>query len=453
MVVLSPLAEEALALLRSLIRFDTSNPPGNERPAADFIAAALAQAGVAPVVVETAPGRGNVVGRLKGDGTAAPLLLYSHLDVVPAERAGWTVDPFAAEIRDGHVYGRGALDMKGIGATQLAVFLALARDAAAGRIVLKRDLILAATADEESSANLGMGPLAAAHPDLLRAEYALSEFGGYPMRVANRTFYPIQTAEKGTAWLTLRARGTPGHASVPRDDNAVVALARAVDRLSRLRLPMRVTPTARATLEGMADALGGAAAIQLRAVLSGEPVFPALADRLLDASRLADTLRAVTHNTVTPTGLRAGSQTNVVPSEAAATLDCRTLPGVAAHDLIAELRRGLGDDAAGLEFAIDSASPGLEFPHDTPLMDVIREAVRRRDAEGVTLPYMMTGATDAKHVSTLGAICYGFSPVLFGSGASTGDVAHGHDERLSIAGLAWGAELLREVVAEMVTRP
>ncbi len=193
---LPPLAAEAVRLLQDLLRFDTSNPPGNERPAADYIAGVLSADGIAPTVIETAPGRGNVVARLKGDGTAAPLLLFSHLDVVPVERAQWTVDPFGGEIRDGYVYGRGTLDMKGIGAMQLAVFLDLARQAAAGAITLKRDLILAATADEETNANLGIGLLAARHPELLRAEYALTEFGGFPMRVAGKTFYPIQKPRK-----------------------------------------------------------------------------------------------------------------------------------------------------------------------------------------------------------------------------------------------------------------
>ena len=250
--------------------------------------------------------------------------------------------------------------------------------------------------------------------------------------------------------MTLRARGSPGHASVPRDDNAVLTLARAVDRLGRARLPMRLTPTARAYIAGLADALGGPVAIHLRAVLSGEPVFAALADWLLDGSSLADELRAVTHNTVTPTGLRAGYKTNVVPSIAEATLDCRTLPGFGPDDMIADLKRALGDDAAGLEFQVDSASPGLEFPADTPLMRTINATLRRHDPQGIPIPYMLTGATDAKHVSTLGAICYGFSPMWFAPGEGFGDMVHGHDERISIKGLAWGSRVLRDVVAEMV---
>jgi len=443
---LSPLAAEAVQHLRALLRIDTSNPPGNERLAADYIAGVLRAAGVEATVIETAPGRGNVIARLRGTGAAGALLLYSHLDVVPVEHDRWTVDPFAAVVRDGHVYGRGAVDMKGIGAMQLAVFLALARQQQAGRARFARDLILAATADEETDDNQGMGPLCAAHPELLRAEYAWSEFGGYPLPVGGKTFYPIQTGEKGTAWLTLRVSGTPGHASIPRDDNAVVKLARVLDRLDRLRLPLRLTPTARAMLKGLADGLGGAPALALRAVLSGEQAFPSLSDWMLDATELTAELRAITHNTVTPTGLRAGYKTNVVPSEASATLDCRVLPGSSAEELIADLQRGLGEAARGITFTLDSSSPPVEFPADTPMMDVIRRAIQKHDPNGIVIPTMLTGATDAKHVATLGAVCYGFSPLRFAPGESLLSLAHGHDERVSIEGLAWGAQVMYDAV-------
>ncbi|MCS7060765.1 MAG: M20/M25/M40 family metallo-hydrolase, partial [Anaerolineae bacterium] len=191
------IADETVRLTRDLIRLDTSNPPGNEMLAARYIAGLLRANGVEPVVIETAPNRGNVIVRLKGDGSAQPLLLYAHTDVVPVEPDHWSVGAFDGLLRDGYVYGRGALDMKGILAMQLAVFLALARQVQAGTLSLRRDLILAATADEESDADQGIGVLVREHPDLLRAEYALSEFGGYSLHLGGKCFYPIQTAEKG----------------------------------------------------------------------------------------------------------------------------------------------------------------------------------------------------------------------------------------------------------------
>ncbi len=440
------LADETVRRLQDLIRFDTSNPPGNELPAAEYVARAAREAGVEPVVIPTAPNRANVVARLKGDGGAAPLLLYFHTDVVPVERQHWTVDPFGGEVRDGRVYGRGALDMKGIGAMQMAVFLALARGADAAQ-PLRRDVILAATADEENDTDQGIGVLVRQHPDLIRAEYALSEFGGFSMHIGSRCFYPIQTAEKGNAWMRLRARGKPGHGSVPHDDNAVVHLARAVDRLARHKMPMRMTATTRAYIAGLADGIGGAQGAGLKALLSPNFQDFALEHAVRDAG-LASELRAITRDTVTPTGLRAGVKTNVIPSSAEATLDCRTLPGTSADDLVAEMRRALAEDGERLSFEIDSAMPAVEFRFDTPLFKLMGDTLRRHDPDAIPVPTMLTGATDAKLVSQLGTLCYGFSPLQFGPGERFSELVHGHDERVPVASLAWGARVLYEVVSE-----
>jgi acetylornithine deacetylase/succinyl-diaminopimelate desuccinylase-like protein len=434
------LAEQTVRYLRDLIRLDTTNPPGNEIVAAEYIAGVLRAAGLDPIVIETAPRRGNVIARLTGDGSAPPLLLYSHTDVVPAEREHWTTDPFGAEVKDGFVYGRGALDMKGVVAMQLAVFLAIAGQ---DRQVLRRDLIFAATADEESDTNQGIGVLVEKHPDLLRAEYALSEFGGHSMYVGGRCFYPIQTAEKGALWMRMVAHGRPGHASVPHAENAVVRLARAVDRLAGARLGAHVTPTARAFIGALADGLGDREGAALRAWLD----LAALREApLLGDPTLAAELHAMTHNTVTPTGLRAGYKTNVIPSSAEAVLDCRLLPGYAPDALIADLRGALRD-FPHLDFVVDSFGEGLEFPFDTPLFALIARILKQHDPTGIPLPYMMTGSTDAKHVARLGAICYGFSPLRFAPGERFFDLVHGHDERVAINSLAWGARVLYEVVS------
>ena len=441
------IADETIRLLQDLIRLDTSNPPGNELIAAQHIARLLRADGLDPVVIPTAPNRGNVVARLKGDGSAAPLLLYFHTDVVPVERQQWTVDPFGALLRDGYVYGRGALDMKGIGAMQLAVFLTLARQAAAGQSPLRRDIILAATADEENDTDQGIGVLVRQHPDLIRAEYGLSEFGGYSMFVGDKRFYPIQTAEKGNVWLRLAARGRPGHGSVPHDDNAVIHLARAVDRLSRHKLRMHMTSTARAYIDGLADGIGGAQGAGLRALLS-----PNIQDLALDHAvrdpGLASELRTITRNTVTPTGLRAGIKTNVIPSTAEATLDCRTLPGFSANDLLAELRAALGVDADKMSFIVDSAMPAVEFNFDTPLFRLMCETLQAHDPNGIPVPFMLTGATDAKLVAQLGTTCYGFSPMKFAPGERFSELVHGHDERVAVQSLAWGVRVLYEVVSK-----
>lgn len=445
------LAEDTIRILRDLIRLDTSNPPGNEIIVAEYVAKLLREeAGVEPLVIETAPQRGNAIARLRGNGNAAPLLLYSHTDVVPVERENWTVDPFGGELRDGMVFGRGALDMKGIGAMQMAVFIAIARQQAAGEIALQRDLILAATADEETDTNQGIGILVEKHPELLRAEYALSEFGGHSMYVANRTFYPIQTAEKGNVWMRLVANGRPGHASVPHNENAVVYLAQAIDKLAKARLPMRISPTARAYIAGLADGIGGGQGIALRAWMDMEALHDVPVSRLLNDASLAAELHAITHNTVVPTGLRGGYKTNVIPSCVEATLDCRTLPGVGPAEWFDELRGVLGEQMAHLSFEVDSAGESIEFPIDTLMFRTISRHLKQHDPQAIPLPYMLTGATDAKHMAKLGTICYGFSPMQLTPGENFFDLVHGHDERVTVSALAWGARVLFDVVSEVV---
>jgi acetylornithine deacetylase/succinyl-diaminopimelate desuccinylase-like protein len=442
------LTDETVKILQDLIRLNTSNPPGNESLAANFVAHILHQNGIEPTVIEMFPGRGNVVARLKGNGNAAPLLLYSHTDVVPVEREKWSVDPFGGVIKNGYVYGRGALDMKGIGAAQLAVFLAIARAVGATHASpLQRDIIFAMTADEETDTNQGIGPLTDAHPELLRAEYALSEFGGFSMYVGNKCFYPIQTAEKGTAWMRMIARGKPGHASVPHSENAVVYLARAVDKIGRAKLPMHMTATAQHFIGGLADGLGGAQGAALRALASSGMNEFALDAVLRDSNLLAE-LRAVTHNTVSPTGLKAGMKTNVIPSEATAVLDCRTLPGFDGEKMIEELEAVLGDDARHISFELDSESPPAEFDFNTPLYKFIATKLKQHDPAAIPVPMMMTGATDAKHLIKLGTKCYGFSPMKFKPGEHFAELVHGHDERVAIESLAWGVRVLHEVVAE-----
>ncbi len=436
------IADEALHLLQGLIRLNTVNPPGNEKIAADYIANILHSNGIAPVVIETAPQRGNVVARLKGDGSLPPLLLYSHTDVVPVEREKWTMDPFGGDVKDGYVYGRGSIDMKGIGAMQLAVFLTLARQG----VLLKRDVILAATADEENDTNQGIGLLVRDHPELLRAEYAFSEFGGFSLHIGKHTFYPIQVAEKGTAWLRLRAKGRPGHASVPHDDNAVLHLGHALWRIGRSNLPLHLTDSARGFIEHFGNGMGGTVGRGMKAWLATHgriepPNF------IFKTESIKRELYAMLHNTCSPTGLKAGSKTNIIPSEADAILDCRTLPGVSTSQLINEIRAVIGRNHERYEFIVDSESRPLEFPTDTPMFQHLSKIIKQHDPNGIPIPYMLTGATDAKHVSQLGNICYGFSPMKFKPGERFMDLAHAHDERLSIDALAWGVRVLYDVVS------
>jgi acetylornithine deacetylase/succinyl-diaminopimelate desuccinylase-like protein len=434
--------EELVRHLQALIRLDTTNPPGHETPAAEYLAGVLRAEGLEPLVLESAPGRGNLVARLKGAGERPPLLLYSHTDVVPAQAEHWTHPPFAADLADGFVWGRGALDMKGTVAQQLMVLLLLKREGAP----LKRDLIFAATADEEIGGADGYGVawLVKRHPDLLRAEFGLTEAGGYNMDFAGRQIYLIQVAEKGVCWLNIRFRGRPGHGSVPHDDNAVLHLTRAVARLDQQSLPYHLCAAAAGFLDAAAQAVGEPFARVLQKLESPEGAAE-MFDGELRGHELRPFLFARLHNTATPTGLSAGVKVNVIPSVAEATIDGRTLPGFDTEAYLEELRAVLGD---GFEYEVVNAAPPIQTRHDTPLYALLVRTLQEHDPQARVVPNMMSGATDAKYLAPLGVPSYGFAPLKMPPGLSFMDLFHAHDERAPIDGLGWGVRVLYDVVRE-----
>lgn len=432
--------DEVTTLLVGLLRLDTTNPPGNEILAAEYLADILAREGIEPTVLSSAPGRGNVVARLQGDGSAPPLLLMGHTDVVPAEPDKWQRPPFSGDVVDGVVWGRGATDMKNVVSMELMTVLLIKRLG----LPLKRDLIFMATADEEVGGHWGAEWLVDNHPDLIRAEYAINEGGPSSIVFGDRVFFAVSTGEKGAARFRLRAHGAPGHASLPHTNNAVVHLADALAALGRARLPMRVIPTARAHIEMIAQHLEADQAATLRAVLSQDP---ATQEAALDALPLPDVgkrrLYALLHNTVTPTILHAGSKINVIPAEAEARVDGRILPGVTIDDFTAELRAILGD---GLDIDFyEGPSLGLESEWDSPLFWLIQDVISEREPGAVVVPALITGGTDAKSVVRLGTKVLGFVPARYEGPAMIG-LAHNHNERVSIANLLFGTQVYFEVV-------
>lgn len=424
--------EEAHGHLQALLRFDTTNPPGNERPCVDYIAEILRAAGYEPAVLESAPGRGNVVARLKGTGEKDPLLIYGHVDVVPAEAERWSHPPFGGQIADGCIWGRGALDMKDMVTYELETMLLLARE----QPRLKRDVIFAATADEEAGGKMGAGWLVENHPELIRAEYGLSEGAGSTLVVGSKHFYGIRTAEKGTSRFKLKATGEPGHGSIPRRNTSVHAIAEAVARLYDSRLPVHMTGTTRAYAGTLANTIG----VSLDGDI-GETQIDQIADRL--PADLGRSLQAIVRNTATPTGLRAGSSINVIPSEAEASVDARILPGQTPDDLFAEVRGVIGPKL-DIE-PIDRGTPQESDPGDA-LYQVIERIVVKHDPEAAVVPIMLSGATDARWISRMGTHCLGFSPLALPSGFSTEGLVHGHDERVPISGLDCGVQVFYEIV-------
>lgn len=432
--------DEALELLRELLRFDTTNPPGNEAACAEHLADFLRDGGLEPEILRPAPGRANVVTRLRGDGSQPPLLLNAHLDVVPADPERWSHPPFAAEIHDGYLYGRGAIDMKNMAAMS-AVVMRLARRTG---LPLRRDLIFAAVADEEVGCGQGSGWLVDHHPDKVRAEYALGELGGYSLHLNGRTLYPIQVAEKGLCWLRARVEGTPGHGSIPREDNAVVRLAEALARIGRTRLPMHVG----AAVDRFVREMAAAQPLPARAVLPlilKKRLSPLVIDNLVPDPSVRRVFHALVRNTVTPTVARAGAKTNVIPGRAEAELDGRIALGSSEQELLAELRAVAGPD---VRFEVIESGPPVETSPDTELFALLSRVVSDHDPGAVAIPYVIPGFTDARSWSRLGTRCYGFSPVRFDPrhDVKFADLYHGDDERIPVEGFHFGLRMLADAV-------
>lgn len=454
-------AGETIELLRELIRIPSVNPPAPDLPdgelrAARLVADALADAGIPGEVHEPVPGRGSVTARLRGDGTAgAPLLLLSHVDVVPAPTDGWTHDPFAADIADGYVWGRGAVDMKAMVSMEVAVLRQLARRARdAGRDPasdpipgLRRDVLFAATADEEAGGHAGAGWLAVHRPETLRAAGALNECGGVSMELGGRRFYPIQVAEKGFVVYRITVRGAWGHGSMPRDDNAAVRAAHVVTRLATPGEARLTGPMERLFAE-LADALPPDRRERLAAIGGNDPRRAETALRALCDPAVARAARALLRDTISPDIIRAGVKYNVIPGEATVEIDCRILPGTTEADMREEVLARLGHLAAHCDLQLVVTGLPVETSPDTPLFALLARTVRAHDPDGVPIPVMAPFATDAKHLATLGTPAYGFSPLRNEPGERFLDRFHGVDERVSVDAIRWGLPVLYDVVAE-----
>ncbi|OKI39855.1 hypothetical protein A6A28_05055 [Streptomyces sp. CB03578] len=424
--------DEAVEFTSGLIRIDTTNRGGGdcrERPAAEYVAERLAGAGLEPVLLERTPGRTNVVARIEGtDAAAEALLVHGHLDVVPADASEWSVHPFSGEVRDGVVWGRGAVDMKNMDAMVLAVVRAWARRGVRPR----RDVVIAYTADEEDSAVDGSGFLADRHPHLFEGcTEGLGESGAFTLHTApGQALYPIAAGERGTAWLKLTARGTVGHGSKPNRANAVTRLAAAVSRIGAYEWPVRLTGTVAACITELAAQQG----------LSVDPRardfdLDGLLDKLGPAAALVE---ATLRNSANPTMLSAGYKLNVIPGEATAYVDGRMLPGREA-EFIATLDELTGPD---VRWEFHHREVALEAPVDGRTYAVLRESVERFDPGARVVPFCMAGGTDAKQFSRLGITGYGFSPLRLPPGFDYWSLFHGVDERVPVDALHFGVRVL-----------
>ncbi|MEU7904809.1 M20/M25/M40 family metallo-hydrolase [Actinoplanes sp. NPDC049118] len=423
-------ADEVVDLCRDLLRIDTTNTGDprttvGERAAAEYVAGKLTEVGIEVELHESAPRRANLVARIPGaDRSRGALLVHGHLDVVPADASEWSVPPFSGEVKDGYLWGRGAIDMKDFDAMALAVV----RDWQRTGYVPPRDIVLAYTADEEAGMEYGSQFLVREHAGLFDGcTEAIGEVGGFSYTINDDLrLYLVETAEKGIDWLRLHARGRPGHGSFVHDDNAVTALAEAVAAVGRHRFPMVITPTVRSFLEQVSEALG----IEL------DPDEPELA--IAKLGPIANLIGATVRNTANPTRLEAGYKDNVIPGKASATIDCRTLPGQA-EIFLEQLRGVIGPD---IEIEHVSQQGALETGFDGALVEAMGAALRAEDPGARTVPYMLSGGTDAKAFSTLGIRCFGFAPLKLPADLNFSALFHGVDERVPVEGLQFGVRVL-----------
>jgi len=434
---------EALQTFQGLIRIDTTNPPGNEKKACEFLGRILNREKIPFEILESAPGRANLICRLKGDGSHQPLLLNAHLDVVPAEKEHWSHDPFGGDVDRVFLWGRGALDMKHMAVMSLMTLIRLHRN----KVRLKRDLIFAAVADEEAGGIYGSGWLVDNHPEKIRAEYCLGEIGGFSRVVEGKHFYPVQIAEKGICWLRITAKGAPGHGSLPNWDGAIGRIGRAAHKLGKTRLPLHVTPEAEEFVKATASHQSFPKGRILKKVLDPrwsriilEKVFPDKA--------MARTLYAVLHNTANPTILRGGEKVNVLPSEAVLEVDGRTLPGITLEEFLKEVKAVIG---TGYEVEVLRYQPGVSVSARDPILGYMTDALRLSDPLAIVVPYMVPGFTDATHYTRLGIRCFGFAPVKLPEDFNFVDLIHGHDERIPVEGFRFGLQALFCLVSKLCT--
>ena len=422
------LEAEVVKICQDLIRIPSVNfgeGKGDEKAVAEYIVASLAEVGISSQIFESAPNRCNVIARLPGSDTSRPgLVLHGHIDVVPANAADWSVDPFAAEIRDGMIWGRGAVDMKNMD----AMILAIVRKWARTGYKPPRDIVLAFFADEEAGMTYGSRWMAAAHPEVFAGcSEAISEVGGFSVTVADgKRLYFVEAAQKGIHWMKLTAHGRAGHGSMMNDENAITSLTEAVAKIGRYQWPQRYTKTVKILFSKIAQATGKKYdETDLRPLLS-------------EIGPTARMIGATLQNTANPTMLEAGYKANVIPGSASAVIDGRFLPGYE-DELNKTIKEIIGPDISVETISRDIA---LEIDFEGDLVEAMCNAITTFDPEGIPVPYLMSGGTDNKALSELGIVGYGFSPLQLSPDLDFMALFHGVDERVPISGLEFGVKVL-----------
>jgi len=426
----SELELDAIRICQELIRIPSVNfgdGKGDEKDVADYVVKQLAEVGIESKIYESVPGRCNVIARIKGSNSNRPgLVVHGHLDVVPANAADWSVDPFSAEMKDGYIWGRGAVDMKNMD----AMILATVRSWSRSGYVPERDTVLAFFADEEAGSIYGSHYMVKNHPEVFAGcTEAVSEVGGFSVTVAGgKRLYLIETAEKGIHWMKLTAHGRAGHGSVMNDENALTRLTEAVAKIGNYTWPQRYSKTVKAFFKRVADE-------------TGKPYNEADLQPLLEEVGFAARMIGATlQNTANPTMLEAGYKANVIPGSASAVIDGRFIPGFE-DELNSTIKTLIGEHITVETITRDKA---LEVPFEGDLVEAMCNALIKEDAVAIPVPYVMSGGTDNKALADLGIIGYGFSPLKLDADFDFMAMFHGVDERVPVEGLTFGARVLKE---------
>ncbi len=431
----STYAMKAPDRLQNYIRVDTVNPAGNESRGVEFLGAILEEAGISYETVESAPGRGNIWARLEG-GDEPALVLLSHIDVVPANAEYWDVDPLSGVVKDDYIYGRGAIDTKGLGITQLQAFIALH---ASGK-KLKRDVIFMATADEEAGGFFGAGWLIENRPEIFEGVGYLVNEGGSGLITTGKPVFRIEVTQKVPLWLKLTATDTPGHGSSPRLTSSVTRILRAGNRIADTTFEYRIVPEVRNLFQSSAEFREGELRTKLERIDESikDPVFMT-ALQLREPGSVA-----LLHNTCSITRLSGSSKINVVPPTASIELDCRLLPDQNPDAFLTELEHIINDDRISIE-TIMRFTPAVSDTN-TPLYDSIQRVLTLHYENMKAVPSVSTGFTDSHFFRDMGIISYGFGPFLFGENEQTG--VHGNNERISVANMIKGTEIMKDFVMD-----
>jgi len=438
--------EEAVELLSELIQIDTSNPPGNETEAARYLQKKFAAEGITGEIIEAERGRGSFLARLEGGGAGPRLMLLSHTDVVPvADPARWEHPPFSGAVADGYLWGRGALDMKSQTIMEALVLFLFQRL----KMKFNGELIYLAVADEERGADKGAGWLLREHPELLQVDYVLNEGGGTPLVVGGRTFYTIETVEKGLLWLKVRVKGRSGHASIPHGENALAQAATLIDRIARYRFPKQITETMEEFVMKVASPFGEPGERISQALLG--PEEPDLQQLLVGTPLDPDAVNAFLRTTISPTMVQAGVKENVIPDSCEFVLDCRLLPSSSREEVMDKIKALAQELGMGIEMEILQFHPPSGSSVGTEFYKEIERALLAELPEAETVPFLLTGATDSRFLRELGATAYGFCPLSTEMEMSERlKLVHGDNERIDLESLELGTRIFARIAAAVL---